>query len=266
VLLGAIYLPAKKGLKMLRSLKAVKGYSVQATDGKIGSVSDFYFDDKEWRVRYVVVDTGRWLPGRQVLLSPAACLSADWDHRELPVSLTTEQVKNSPGLETHQPVSRKYEAELSKYYRWPMYWGASPEVSAWMPPPAATSPDAMQAQGQPLENEGESNLRSSDEIVGYGILALDGEIGHVEDLIADDEMWSIRYFVVDTRNWIPGRKVLVSPEWIRRISWANRDVTVDLTEQQVRDSPEFDSTAPVNEEYERRLYDFYGRPKYWVER
>jgi hypothetical protein len=250
---------------MLRSLKELKGYSVRATDGDIGSISDFYFDDREWRIRYVVVDTGRWLPGRRVLVSPVACLSPEWDHKEFPVSLTKEQVKNSPGFDTAQPVSRKYEAELSKYYRWPMYWGAAPEVGGWMAAPSAVADPHHPVSPKP-ESETGPNLRAMVDLLGYGIRAVDGDIGHVEDLIADDGDWTIRYLVADTRNWLPGRKVLLSPEWTGRISWAARDVTVEMTQQQVKDSPEFDSTAPVNEEYERRLYDFYGRPKYWVER
>jgi hypothetical protein len=250
---------------MLRSLKELKGYSVQATDGAIGSVSDFYFDDREWRIRYVVVDTGKWLPGRRVLVSPVACLSPEWDHKELPVSLTKEQVKNSPDFDTARPVSRKYEAELSKYYRWPMYWGASPEVAGWMPPPAAV-PQEYPPAANPIESETGPNLRSLDDVLGYGIRAVDGDIGHVDDLVADDAVWTIRYLIADTRNWLPGRKVLLSPEWIERISWSSRDVTVDMTQQQVKDSPEYEPTAAVNEEYERRLYDYYGRPKYWVER
>jgi hypothetical protein len=250
---------------MLRSLKEVKGYSIEATDGRIGSVADMYFDDEHWTIRYIVVDTGRWLPGRRVLLSPHSCLSPDWDHKILPVSLTKEQVKNSPDSDTELPVSRKYEIALSKYYRWPVYWGAAPEVAGWMPPPEPAGAAAAATERiATLESEAESNLRSADELNGYSIRAVDGDIGHVEDLIADDAAWVVRYCVVDTRNWLPGRKVLVSPGWIRRISWANRDVVVDLTQQQVQDSPEYDSTAPVNEEYEKRLYDFYGRPKYWL--
>jgi hypothetical protein len=251
---------------MLRSLKELNGYAVEATDGRIGSVADIYFDDLAWRIRYVVVDTGRWLPGRRVLLSPISCLSPDWENKTLPVSLTKEQVKNSPDYDTQQPVSRKYEIALSKYYRWPVYWGTAPEVTGWMPAPVAAEAPETSQRVATLEREGESNLRSTDELKGYAIHAVDGDIGHVEDLIADDSQWVIRYFVVDTRNWLPGRKVLVSPGWIRRISWANRDVVVELTRQQVEESPEYDPTAPVNEAYEKRLYDFYGRPKYWIEK
>ena len=119
-------------------------------------------------------------------------------------------------------------------------------------------------EGQTKEkNSEDKHLRSMDEVIGYHIQTLDGWLGHVADFIINDETWTIRYIVVDTRNWLPGKKVLLSPNWIDATNWAQRKVHLDVTSQQVRDCPEYDPAAPVNREYEARLYDFYGRPKYW---
>ena len=251
---------------MLRSLKDLKGYVVSATDGDLGAINDFLLDDQEWAIRYVVANSSAWLPGRRVLVSPSSITNAhaDWASRRVQVELTRQQVKNSPGIESDEPVSRQLERELSSYYRWPEYWlgpkGASAPVGAVNRGIAGT---ALADRPAPREPTGDPNLRSFKEVTGYHIVALDGEIGHVEDLVADDETWSIRYVVVDTRNWLPGRKVLVSPAWIRSIDWAGETVQVDLQCEQIKSSPEFNPSSPVNREYETRLYDYYGRPKYW---
>jgi hypothetical protein len=122
---------------------------------------------------------------------------------------------------------------------------------------AAAQADAAEEQDR------DPHLRSTKEVIGYHIQAVDGEIGHVEDLIVDDEEWFLRYLVVDTRNWLPGKAVLVAPGWAKRVDWVKRKVHVDLPQEAIRDSPEFDPSRPVNREYEVRLYDYYGRPHYW---
>ena len=109
----------------------------------------------------------------------------------------------------------------------------------------------------------QGRLRSVDEVIGYNIQATDGDIGHVEEFIVDDDTWIIRWFVVDTRNWLPGRKVLVAPDWVTRTSWGDRDVHVDVTRARIKDCPEYDPGLPINRRYEQQLYDYYGRPVYW---
>jgi hypothetical protein len=203
-----------------------------------------------------VADSSAWLPGRWVLIVPSALGEPNWETGELPVELTKEQVKNSPGIEEDQPVSRQREMALHEYYRWNPYWtgpGAAPITA-----PARMPESVKEAPGDP-------HLRSVAEVTGYHIAATDGEIGHAEDFIVEDETWWFRYIVVDTRNWLPGRKVLVSPQWIRKIEWSERMVHVDLTQEQVEASPPYDPTAAVNRRYEEQLFDFYGRPKYWSE-
>lgn len=241
---------------MLRSVKDLRRYAICAVDGDIGKVHELLFDDRGWIVRYLVVDTGTWLPGLRVLLSPAALGQPDWQTRVLPVDLTTGQVEHSPPIDTDKPVSRQMESELHAYYGWRPYWDGIATVMAVQ---------AMEEAKKETEQEqADPHLRSTREVIGYHIQANDGEIGHVEDLIADDEGWGIRYLVVDTHNWLPGRKVLVDPFWADQVSWTGRKVYVDMTREMVKNSPEFDPSAPVNREYEVRLYDFYGRPKYWL--
>lgn len=246
---------------MLRSINEMRGYGIQATDGPIGDVHDFYFDDSSWRVRYVVVDCGTWLTNRKVLISPVAFDKADWNTSTFPVRLTKEQVKNSPDFDLDRPVSRLFESEISQYYGWPAYWGGimTPASVA----PAGAPAIQTQRRSAVAEEDAESNLRSAREVVGYSINAMDGDIGHVEDFIVEDDDWLVRYMIVDTRNWLPGRKVIVSPDWIERVSWKDRKVLVELTRDGIKNSPEFDASLPVNREYEMRLYDFHGKPTYW---
>jgi hypothetical protein len=254
---------------MLRSLKELRGYTIHATDGDIGKAQDFYFDDEDWVLRYLVVDTGGWLSGRRVLISPVALGQPDWEAHRFPVRLTKAQVENSPDIDTDKPVSRQQESTLHAYYRWPMYWAHShsPLISAGTPlvmPPEVLHPETAEEETSEEEDRGDAHLRSSREVMGYDIHARDGEIGHVEDLIVDDSTWDIRYLVVATRNMLPGKKVLVSPQWIERVSWEASEVYMDLAQESIRRHPEYDPSEPVNRAYEERLYDFHGRPKYWV--
>lgn len=249
---------------MLRSVKVMLGYRLDATDGELGRTKDFYFDDHDWAVRYLVVDTGNWLPKRRVLISPTPAGEPNWKGQVIPVSLTKKQVEDSPSIQSDRPVSRQEEEQLAAYYNWPAYWAPAAIPGAGMMPPAALL--RKPAEGQtPKEREprGDPDLRSVKEVLGYHIHATDGEIGHVDDFIAETDNWAVRYLVVDTRNWLPGKRVLVAPAWIGDVSWAEREVHVRLSRQAVKDCPEFDPSAPVNREYEARLYDYYGVPKYW---
>jgi hypothetical protein len=211
------------------------------------------FDDLTWAVRYFVVNTGNWLVGRQVLLSPVSLGMPNWMSHVLPVRLTRQQIEDSPPLETDQPVSRQLEHSVAEYYGWPMYWGGLATATMAIPVMDEKAP----------RGEADPHLRSVKDVTGYAIHARDGNIGHVDDLIVDDADWQARYIVVDTRNWLPGRKVLVAPHWFIGIDWAARSVTVDLDKERIRNSPAYEPDAPVNRTYEEHLYDFYGRPAYW---
>ncbi len=248
---------------MLRDLDEIRGYVLQAEDGEIGRCKNFLFDDHHWTIRYMVADTGKWLPQRKVLISPISLGQPDRNTRKFTVRLTREMIENSPPLSADQPVSREYEQRWYKYYGWSVYWGGG---GIWGP--VAYPPDLYQTpeEREEVREEPEppsSELRSTSEVEGYHIQAGDGEIGHVDNFVMEDETWTIRYIIVDTRNWLPGGKVLISPDWIESVDWPTSMVKVDLTMEEIKQSPPYDPSTPINREYEVKLYDFYGRPKYW---
>ena len=248
---------------MLRSTKELEGYTLDARNGEMGRCRDFLFDDEQWAVRYMVADTGRWLPDRKVLISPIFLGDPNWGSKRLQVDLTKEQVKESPPLSEDEPVSRQHEEAMFRFYGYPYYWVGN---ALWGP---EATPGELKARveeavaPQEEKTEGDPHLRSVREVTGYHIQASDGEMGHVEDFILDDEFWTLRYMVVDTRNWLPGRKVLVAPSWVESFDWTENMASVSLTRQQIKESPRFDPREPINREYEGQLYDFYGRPVYW---
>lgn len=242
---------------MLRSAKSIFGYSIRATDGDIGKAHDFYFDDEDWVVRYLVVDAGSWFSSHRVLLFPIAVAQPDWTQQVIPVGLSKDYIEKSPPADTAKPVSRQHQIRLHAYFNWAPYWPATgvPYASIW-PPMTETDTDRLLREPE----DGDTHLRSVREVRGYGIRASDGDIGHVDDFILDDQAWQVRFMVVDTRNWLPGRKVLIAPHWIDTVRWGTREVAVDLPRERIQNSPEYDSSEPVNEAYEVQLYDYYGRP------
>jgi hypothetical protein len=248
---------------MLRSIHDLNNYILAARDGEIGRCKDFLFDDRHWAVRYMVADTGKWLPGRKVLISPLSLEQPDWSGRRFPVNLTKEQIEGSPPLDRDAPVSRRYEMRYMSYYGGPHYWQGT---NIWghlpYPPVAPLEPSPGGFEDKELEPD-EVHLRSTEEVSGYSIRAEDGDMGRVSDFIVEDGSWVLRYMVVDTRKWLPGRKVLISPEWIGQVSWPDSAVDVTMDRESVKNSPPYDPTQPVNRQYEAVLYDYYGRPHYW---
>jgi hypothetical protein len=257
---------------MLRNVKKLLGSHIQAIDGKFGKVDDLLFDDMSWTIRYLVADTGRWLPGRKVLLSPLSLGKLDWDEHIFRVELTKKQIEDSPPIEKDEPVSRRHEERLSAYYNLMPYWVGGVMGGIYVAPTnvgdqSGTSVDLDETKsGVPEESEekqGSPNLRSSSEVMSYGIDAKDGNIGHVEDFIIDDESWIIRYLAADIGNWRHGQKVLIAVSWIRKVDWGDASVSIDLTKEEIRESPEYDPFSPIKRKYEDELHDHYGRSKYW---
>jgi hypothetical protein len=258
---------------MLRSLKGLIGADIRATDGDIGKVHDFYFDDEKWTVRYLVADTGGWLRGKLVLLSPAALGHPGWDEKVFPVHCTRQQVEDSPSALMDQPVSRQHEEDLHKHYGWPPYWiggGHFPATTVVFGPERTVPPlsDTHGVRRDPdlpaEKGRGDPHLHSVKEVAGYQIQAEDEEIGHAEDFLVDDDSWEIRYLVVDTRRWLPGKDVLIAREWMDHVSYPDSRVHVDLTREQIRSAPEYEQGTPVSREYEEELYAHYGRRGYWA--
>ncbi|RJP79713.1 MAG: PRC-barrel domain containing protein [Candidatus Zixiibacteriota bacterium] len=257
---------------MIRSLKEMKGYKLLAEGDQFGKIKDIYFDSDEWTVRYLVVETGSWLNSRQVLVPPQILGLPDWNNQVFPTSLTKQQIKDSPPVDTDRPVSRQYETDLYSYWGWTPYWVRTGAMAPMPPGPTPGYEPEETAYGRrtagadtgvATQREGDPDLRSLDEVTGYGISAVDDDIGHAEDFLVDDESWDLRYLVVDTRNFLPGRKVIVSTQWITGIDWPDSRVSVDLTADDIKNSPEYDPKAPINRDYEERLYTHYGRPRYW---
>lgn len=247
---------------MIRSINKVIGYTLAATNGEIGKCRDFLFDDEKWAIRYMVADSGGWLSDRKTLISPVSLGSPDWESKAFPVMLSKEEIENSPPLDSDAPVSRQFEQQWHAHYRWPYYWQGG---ATWgsVPVPTQVAPVTAEQFAAQRQEIIDSHLRSVGEVTNYRIHATDGDIGHVEDFLVDDHDWRLRYMVIDTANWLPGRNVLVSPEWITEVKWTDSSVQVDLTKEGVKMSPEYDPSVPVNREYEAQVYDFHGKPVYW---
>ena len=244
---------------MQNSINSLIGYVIRATDGDLGKVDELYFDDETWAVRYVVLETGNWFSGRKVLISPVALGRPELESRTISANLTCAQVRSSPDIDTERPIHRQHEAELNEHYHWP-WRGGYGGIYGTTPLPLSVDEVFVEQEASASERQDDPHLRSTRQVTGYHIHATDGEIGHVEDFIVDDEKWVVCFLVVDTGNWLPGKKVLLSPQWIQRVAWVDSSVYFDLTKESVRNSPELDPSKGVDRDYEACLYDHYGRP------
>jgi uncharacterized protein YrrD len=247
---------------MLIKAKTLHGYKLDGRDGEIGKVNEFYFDDRHWTIRYLVADTGNWLTGRTVLISPYALNGVLKSEQQLSVDLTKKQIENSPLLDTHKPVSQQFETDYYGYYGWPVYWTGS---SMWGNLSYIERDRNKWGQFTQGEKAWDRHLRSTHEVTGYHLQALDGEIGHIDDFVIDDETWAIRYLLVGTKNWWPGKKVLVSPQWIERVSWKEAKVFTNLSRETIKASPPFSEDSLLTRDYETGLYHHYNRKAYWID-
>ncbi len=232
---------------MQRNIKNLIGYSLGAHDGEIGKVDDVYFDDNTWDIRYLVVQTGGWLSGRSVLISPVAIQSIDCEGKNFPVNLTKNQISNSPGIDLHKPVSQQHETELYEHYAWQPYWKSGFYAGGqWgVMPPAPLFDERISQEGEIAKIQRENNdvhLRSTERITGYHIYASDGQIGHVNDFIIEDESWQVLYIVIDTANWLGGKKILVSVKHCKEINWEKSQIQIDISKDAVKESEVFDES------------------------
>ena len=249
---------------MLYKAKTLNGYRLDSLDGVIGKVKEFYFDDQHWAIRYLVADTVNWLLGRQVLISPYALRAVIPEEQQIAIDLTKRQIEDGPSLSSDKPVSRQFEETYYGYYGWPWYWGGPYMWGPYSYPYIARDSEKWRESTQ-KEKAWDPHLRSTHDVSGHHIQAADGEIGHVDDFIIDDETWAIRYLVIDTRNWWPGKKVLVSPRWIERVSWSESKVFVNLPRETIKQSPEYTEESLLTRDYEARLHRHYNRDGYWVD-
>ena len=251
---------------------ALKGYAIEASDGHMGTVETFLFDDATWKIRWLVIDTGHWLTGRQVLVHPSAIGLPDHERRQLPVKLTRAKVEASPDIQQDQPVTMQMQSHLSDYYGWDPYWGPNYYGDYYgagmiglgpsrfpMPFTARDAPihaDTLQRGS----DDGDPHLRSMTAVRGYHIHATDGSIGHVENFLVDDVTWAIRYLIVDTRNWWPGAHVLISPYAVQSIDWSNNQIHLTVSRDAVKSSPPWNPIDIIEQVYEQRLHQHYGWP------
>jgi hypothetical protein len=245
-------------MKMLRSLNQLNGYHVHALDGNIGKVSEFYFDDLSWNVRYLVVDLGMWIFGRKVLISPAALQQPNWEKQLFPLNLTKAQIKNSPDINMDKPIFRQHEADLYKHYGWEYYWGAEALIGAGgtvMTP--EISPEYLTNQnGKAFD----PHLRTTRIVTDYSVKTKDRTIGWISDFIVDDSNWIIQHLVVNLQNMGQDKKVLMNPVWVKGISFEKEEVLFDAEDKNILDFPDFDPEALVNKGCVEKAYDYYGKP------
>jgi len=241
-------------------------FSIVASDGPAGTASDFLFDDTSWLIRWLVVDAPGWLTGHAVLLPCGALGELTAADRHFSIHLTAQQIADSPVIESEKTVSREMESEIYDFYGWSPYWGTDCYAGFYHRPgaPADETPlkepswgadDQRRLQGQ----AGDPHLRSVRGVTGYHIQATDGEIGHVEDFLIEDRDWSVHFLVVGTRNWWPGKKVLIAPEWIAKVDWASRMVTLRVNRQTIQDSPAYDRDSPVDHQYAAMIHAYYAK-------
>jgi hypothetical protein len=217
---------------MLTDINKFYGKKLAAKDGLIGHVRDFYFDDRSWALLYVVADTGSWLPGRQVLLSPHAFANFDENEKRLAVMLHIKQIEDSPSIDEHKPVSRQFEEEYYRYYAWPTYW-QGPQMwgmggSAIVVPPPGIASEYVHHTGS------EAHLRSTKALNGYKVEATDGTIGHIVGFMMDTKGWAIRDLVIATDPWYLAREAVISLNTVARISYEESKIFVKLTKAQVQ--------------------------------
>ncbi len=249
---------------MLRQASDIKGYAIEATDGDIGTVSDLLFDDSTWRVRWLVIDTGNWISGRKVLLPPSVVERLYEKDRVFAVKLNKQHIADSPGIDTDRPVSRQMEASVYDYYTWSPYWSSGFYTggygymlgSAMASPYLGPRPEQLARDA--ISENSDMHLRSTEVVTGYHIHASDGEIGHVDDFLIDDGEWSIRYLVVDTKNWWPGKKIPISTRSAGEIDWTARLMNLAIDRQRIKAGPAYDSSMTIDQAYDEKLLAYYG--------
>jgi uncharacterized protein YrrD len=252
---------------MFKNLRDLEGFRLAAEDGDIGHVTDLYFEDDAWAVRYLVVATGSWLFGKKVLISPNAVENVNWQDECIKVGLTIEQVRNSPDIDTDRPISRQQEADYHLYYNFPPYWGG---VALWgrydEPGEPPTEEEAATAErDREYKAEWDSHLRSAREVRGYRVVAIDGQVGHVDNFLMNPDTWAVRYLVVNTGGWLKKHEVLFTPKLVDRMIWAEATVNVNASRSLVETAPPYDRSDQIDRAYEEALFAHYTTHPYWEE-
>ena len=261
---------------MLFAASGLENCPVRAKDGDVGAVKDFLFDDRTWTIRFIAVDASDWLPGRRVLIHPSAIAPLELPPKpalpmmsrgetlELSVNLTRHQIEAGPSLGEDKPVDRDMETLLYDYYGWDPYWGGTHFGHAALPNAEARIVGEARAQTGPEAPpvDGADRLHGLASFKGYAVHALDGDIGHVENVLADDSNWEIRYLLVATRNWWPGKVVRLAPYAVKTVDWFGRRIAMNVNREQIKSAPEWDPLAMMDEASEAALHRHFGWPGY----
>ncbi|MBE0662983.1 MAG: PRC-barrel domain-containing protein [Bacteroidales bacterium] len=245
---------------MKHSLKNLIGYSIETNDGMEGKIKDFLFDEDNWAVRYLEADFGGFFNDKRVILPVDVIINPNWENNQILLNTSKEKIGLSPAPAEIPTISREYEQKLYEHYGYPMYWGAGyvPPLpsGAYFPARPLNVPKNKQISEKAMN----SSLRSFKDVEGYNIRATDDTLGHVEDLIVDDADWQLVYLIVDTSNWLPwSKKVMLAVDWMKEISYANREVKINLTTDTIKDAPDYDSDQPIEMSYEHELSEYYQR-------
>jgi sporulation protein YlmC with PRC-barrel domain len=255
----------------------LKDYAIHASDGNIGHVKDFTFDDKAWVIRYLVVDADTWSGNRKVLISPIGVRAPNWGEKTIPVAITKEQVKNSPVYDEHKPLTKQHEVEYLGYYNYPYYWGG-PSLwgddlypgrfgvgsGSFNAPPFVLRPSEREPAEMEAEPHAPHELRSGRGLIGARIVGSDGDIGLVRDLLIEEGSWAIRYLAVDTGDWWHAQQILIAPQWIGEVNWPDTIISINMSRQDAKDAPYYDPSVKIDRELEAELHEHYGQPFYWV--
>jgi hypothetical protein len=241
---------------MLISLKSMRKARVGIRDDDLGILRNVYFDDQEWIVRYFIVRTARF-GGRDVLIAPEVVVRVDQHATRVELGLTRQQVAASPPVDFAKPVSRQNAEEYIAYYGWPYFRSA----------PASSGRSMQSSTGGTVEQEEHWNphLRSLVEVTGYRIRGSNDQVGHLVDLLADDQSWALRYLVVDPRSWWPSKKVLLPPGSVEGFDWQHREVRASASRERIREAPLWNPETPLSREDESRIHGHYGLAPYWSE-
>lgn len=249
---------------MLTPISNLIGCTIRASDGPIGEISDVLFDDTTWTVRWVVVDTGTWLPGRMVLLPPSVLGHPVDGARSFPVRLTRAAVMASPDIDTHRPVSRQFETSLYDHYGWSPYWGSGYYMGGYgilgLYPPMGQDPEVqrrLDMQDRDAAAQNEPHLRSANAVTGYHLHATDGDIGHLSDILMEESDWTIHFLVADTSNWWMGKRVLLSPRSAQVINWTEQMISLDVSRDKIKASPDYDPAQIIDRAFEDRMAAHY---------
>lgn len=234
------------------------GCTAQAIDGKAGSIHDILFDDDSWKVRYLVVRSGVWLEERMVLIPPQAFLYATEGAHEVHVTLSCDQIRQSRSLEADPPfyLQRQIDAATTAPTLWMTYGSLyDPVIPLYGPALMQAPPEGADVKREKPDYD--PHLRSVREISGYQLEDADGEAGQLVGFLVDNEVWALRYVVIQTGSWFAKQQRLLTVSHISAINWERRTLTTSLHRERIAASPEYADALLLDPAFENRLLQYY---------